>query len=256
MSQERTWAVRRNLLSKFNEVSPISDEQFANLVRDMEKIHNSPNISLDDEEKEEKEEEEVEEKKTAEFEKFLDSLLSSEVCGGCGGSEEEAELELCGRCQTVAYCEVRCQRKDWARHRRVCPQLAGLSGQEQKDLIKTVLSPKLVEKSGAVETETCIPETSIRTQFVTGSPKRFLPVLGRLATPQQGVDGFGISGKVTFLAVIVNDEEVEEADEILEVFGDITSQEVSRHGPPTKIIFIFCFQSSEDSAGLFSVQSQ
>ena len=155
----------------------------------------------------------------------------------------------------MAYCEVRCQREDWARHRRVCPQLAGLSEQEQKDLIKTVLSPKLVEKSGAVETETCTPEPSIRTQFVTGSPKRFLPVLGRLATPHQGVDGFGISGRVTFLAVIVNDEEVEEADEILEVFGDITTQEVGRPGPQLKsfLYFVFRVQKIPADCSVFSL---
>ena len=41
------------------------------------------------------------------------------VC--CAPQEVVADrLSLCGRCQSVAYCSVECQRADWRTHKRVC----------------------------------------------------------------------------------------------------------------------------------------
>lgn len=43
------------------------------------------------------------------------------VCAGCGtGGVQERPLLLCGRCRSVSYCSVGCQRKAWAEHKPAC----------------------------------------------------------------------------------------------------------------------------------------
>ena len=233
VSQERPRSVKRNLLSKFNEATPLSDEKFANLVKDMEKIHNSPNISLDEEE---------------DGTKYLEDLVNKKLCGGCGrgpkrGPDPETwELWPCGWCETVVYCDEICQRADWANHKQVCERLAKLMDQEKRDgkarkqekkaLIRSVLSPGAANtpvKSGPacpISTPENSPSLarSIRTHSGTRNHrKKFLPVNGRSATPHhsqeenlQGVEGLLIlPRKINFAAFAVNDEVVEQPGEIL-----------------------------------------
>ena len=295
-SQERSRPVKVNLLGKFNEVrpapapTPLSDENFANLMRDMEKIHHSPNVSLEEE---------------GEEERFLTDLATSKVCGGCGGEAGTRNLSRCGQCQTVAYCDETCQRSDWARHKLVCPQLATLRKQERedgksrkeekKDLIKSVMSPgPPAPATNPVKTPSpSTPETSptlaqsVRTQSTKRSHrKRFLTVLSDETKENfQDVKGLGIQRNINFAAVI-NDEVVEEeAEELLrfgsssldmsggsssprtdqkeeedldppssfEILSDVGSQKVSCHPLPFVIlIHLLVLQGKEDLEGLFS----
>ena len=253
-SQERPRPVKVNLLDKFNEVSPVSDENFANLLRDMEKIHNSPNISLEEEDG------------TREEKKFLEDLVTAKSCGSCGGGGGEGgsgELSQCGRCKTVAYCDERCQKTDWPKHKLVCADLAKLRGkeddgksrkQEKKDLIQSVLllgASNTEPKTNSVKTPSPCPSTpetsptlaqSIRTQSIKRSHrKRHLPVLGRRATPHHSdetkdkvhdVQVFGIPRKIDFAAVAINDEVVEEV-EFLKFCSSSLEMSADGSSPPT-----------------------
>ena len=42
------------------------------------------------------------------------------ACGACGRALAVATAQGCGACLAVAYCDARCQRGHWARHRRDC----------------------------------------------------------------------------------------------------------------------------------------
>ena len=263
VSQEKLRTVKKNLIKKFDEATPLSDEKFAKLLKDMEEIHNSPNISL---------EEEVAGTKNVEIEKFLEDLLNGQVCGGCGGGEGEArELQLCGGCQTVAYCDKKCQRAGWARHKLVCGQLdrlrnqetrdGKLRGREKKDLIQAGLPPGAANtwpKTNPVKTSSpSTPETSqtlaeaVRTDSSKrGCRKKSLPVLGRTATsnhPQEVQEHFENDKerlqilpprKIYFATIAVNDEVVADPGEILslssssgcslEMAGDSSSSQTGR----------------------------
>ena len=282
VSQEKPRTVKRNLLSIFCEATPLSDEKFANLVKDMEKIHNSPNVSLEEEDK----------AKNVEFEKFLENLLNIKVCGGCGGGGGETrELQVCGGCQTVAYCDKNCQKAGWARHKLVCGQLdrlrnqetrdGKLRGREKKDLIQSGLPPGAANsrpKTDPVKTPSpSTPETSptLAEAVRTDSSKRihrkkFLPVLERTATPNnsQELQEHFVNDeerllilpprKINFAAFAVNDEVVADPGEILslgsssshslELAGDSSSSQTGRKeefDPPSSLELLSDFGSQK-----------
>lgn len=41
-------------------------------------------------------------------------------CAGCHQDRPLEELEKCGRCMNVYYCNKECQRKDWPLHKKTC----------------------------------------------------------------------------------------------------------------------------------------
>ena len=239
-SQERHRPVKVKLLDKFNKVSPLSDENFANLMRDMEKIHNSPNISLEEEDG------------TKDEKKFLEDLVNAKSCGSCGGGGGDGgtgELSQCGRCMTVAYCDQQCQKTAWAKHKLVCDDLAKLREkekedgksrkQEKKDLIQSVLSPGASNTRPKTNPEKTpspsTPETSptlaqsIRTQSIKRSHrKRHLPVLGRRTKDKI----YDVKGKIDFAAFLINDEVVEEA-EFLKFSSSSLETSADGSSPPT-----------------------
>ncbi|KAI9030262.1 hypothetical protein DFJ74DRAFT_748020 [Hyaloraphidium curvatum] len=49
------------------------------------------------------------------------------TCGAqCGASSvDPATFQRCSRCKLVSYCSKECQRKDWARHKKVCAPPGG-----------------------------------------------------------------------------------------------------------------------------------
>lgn len=42
-------------------------------------------------------------------------------CEICGKSED---IKRCAKCKVVAYCSRECQKSDWKKHKKICPQLA------------------------------------------------------------------------------------------------------------------------------------
>lgn len=48
---------------------------------------------------------------------------SDQTCGSCG---QERGPSKCSRCQEVNYCNRRCQRADFAKHKVICPMLVRL----------------------------------------------------------------------------------------------------------------------------------
>ena len=44
--------------------------------------------------------------------------MSNEICTVCGISNDK--VKKCSACGNVAYCGVKCQRKDWAEHKFSC----------------------------------------------------------------------------------------------------------------------------------------
>jgi hypothetical protein len=49
-----------------------------------------------------------------------------------GASEAALRSRNCSRCMVAAYCSTACQRADWARHKRVCKQLAQQRGRGEQ----------------------------------------------------------------------------------------------------------------------------
>jgi hypothetical protein len=42
------------------------------------------------------------------------------VCSTCGCSPTDKKLLLCARCHSAYYCDITCQRGDWAEHKTKC----------------------------------------------------------------------------------------------------------------------------------------
>ena len=45
---------------------------------------------------------------------------TNKVCGSCG---QDGLLLKCGGCKSIWYCDVKCQKKDWKRHKSTCRKL-------------------------------------------------------------------------------------------------------------------------------------
>jgi hypothetical protein len=43
------------------------------------------------------------------------------ICETCGKREE---IKRCAKCKLVAYCSRDCQKSNWTKHKKICPQLA------------------------------------------------------------------------------------------------------------------------------------
>ena len=225
----------------------LSDEGFDLLMKDMEKIHNSPNISL------EEQNEEIEDLK-------ITNLLTGRLCGGCEGAREVSDLSLCSVCQTVAYCDADCQRADWTSHRILCGMFLGLTLPEKKHIYRTIFEPNPADVENNIagqtpEKDVRTPETSptlvnsIRTQSEKRlEKKRSLPSLGRRATPFKSerddgpismAEGFGLPRKLIFQDFDVEDEVYEEEEGVqvsssssLDMFADSSPEEEAPARPP------------------------
>ena len=46
------------------------------------------------------------------------------LCGGCGTFKDRSKMSACGRCKLVSFCDLRCQREGWSRHRVRCAAAA------------------------------------------------------------------------------------------------------------------------------------
>ena len=216
-----------NLLAKFIQVSSpveskkLSEENFKTLVKDMEKIHHSPDVSLE-------EHNENELKMAAKLAK----LVGGRLCGQCK-VDKISDLLLCSGCETVAYCDTDCQRKDWPSHKRVCAKFSGLDVHKKKDLILSVFGPNIFPDINTAEEEVGTPSptkattpttpttsptlvNSVRSQSAKlDKRKRFLPSTGRRDTPYHldlireefslG-EGFGGPKKLIFISEDVEDE--------------------------------------------------
>ena len=216
-----------NLLAKFIQVSSpveskkLSEENFKTLVKDMEKIHHSPDVSLE-------EHNENELKMAAKLAK----LVGGRLCGQCK-VDKISDLQLCSGCETVAYCDTDCQRKDWPSHKRVCAKFSGLDVHKKKDLILSVFGPDIFPDINKAEEEVGTPSptnattpttpttsptlvNSVRSQSAKlDKRKRFLPSTGRRGTPYHldlireefslG-EGFGGPKKLIFISEDVEDE--------------------------------------------------
>ena len=216
-----------NLLAKFIQVSSpveskkLSEENFKTLVKDMEKIHHSPDVSLE-------EHNENELKMAAKLAK----LVGGRLCGQCK-VDKISDLLLCSGCETVAYCDTDCQRKDWPSHKRVCAKFSGLDVHKKKDLILSVFGPNIFPDINTAEEEVGTPSptkaktpttpttsptlvNSVRSQSAKlDKRKRFLPSTGRRGTPYHldlireefslG-EGFGGPKKLIFISEDVEDE--------------------------------------------------
>ena len=51
------------------------------------------------------------------------------VCGSCG---QEGLLLKCGACKSIWYCDVKCQKKDWKRHKSTCSKLKMIQGRPEE----------------------------------------------------------------------------------------------------------------------------
>ena len=216
-----------NLLAKFIQVSSpveskkLSEENFKTLVKDMEKIHHSPDVSLE-------EHNENELKMAAKLAK----LVGGRLCGQCK-VDKISDLLLCSGCETVAYCDTDCQRKDWPSHKLVCAKFSGLDIHKKKDLILSVFGPNIFPDINTAEEEVGTPSptnattpttpttsptlvNSVRSQSAKlDKRKRFLPSTGRRGTPYHldlireefslG-EGFGGPKKLIFISEDVEDE--------------------------------------------------
>ena len=51
-----------------------------------------------------------------------DFQLTVRSCASCGRVERagDAKLQNCARCKMVCYCNARCQKEDWKRHKPSC----------------------------------------------------------------------------------------------------------------------------------------
>ena len=216
-----------NLLVKFIQVSSpveskkLSEENFKTLVKDMEKIHHSPDVSLE-------EHNENELKMAAKLAK----LVGGRLCGQCK-VDKISDLLLCSGCETVAYCDTDCQRKDWPSHKRVCAKFSGLDVHKKKDLILSVFGPNIFPDINTAEEEVGTPSptnattpttpttsptlvNSVRSQSAKlDKRKRFLPSTGRRGTPyhldlirEEFSLGEGFCGpkKLIFISEDVEDE--------------------------------------------------
>ncbi|KAG8903349.1 hypothetical protein FRB99_003411 [Tulasnella sp. 403] len=48
------------------------------------------------------------------------------ACATCQTDESKAnKLMKCGQCKTIRYCNQRCQKADWKRHKRMCQWIKG-----------------------------------------------------------------------------------------------------------------------------------
>jgi len=54
------------------------------------------------------------------FIRDLSRFNQTAVGASCGACASPIPLFLCGRCESAAYCGVRCQKDDWARHQQTC----------------------------------------------------------------------------------------------------------------------------------------
>ena len=55
-------------------------------------------------------------------ESVLELRCSPPACRGCG---RERVPKLCGQCRETPYCDERCQRLDWPRHKLECCKRCG-----------------------------------------------------------------------------------------------------------------------------------
>jgi radical SAM protein with 4Fe4S-binding SPASM domain len=44
-------------------------------------------------------------------------------CEKCGKKED---IKRCAKCKMLAYCSRDCQKSDWKKNKRICPQLVAL----------------------------------------------------------------------------------------------------------------------------------
>jgi len=182
----------------------------------------------------------------------LSNLVSGKVCGHCRVARKVVDLRLCSVCTTVAYCDVECQRGDWASHKFVCRKFAGLTIREKKDLVLKVFGWDVIggeESNSSVKTpeneEVRTPETSpslvnsIRSQSVGRFYKRRLRTLvGRKATPYHSelardldllAGPHPVQRKLIFAEFDVNDEVFEESQVV--VYSD-TSEDMFAESSP------------------------
>ena len=63
-------------------------------------------------------------------------LREHPFCNACGKARSELRrelanktLSLCSRCKMVWYCSVACQKRNYARHKRICRDIATLQAE-------------------------------------------------------------------------------------------------------------------------------
>ena len=50
--------------------------------------------------------------------------LPVQCCANCGGvAEGSVSLKACNSCMLVKYCNVKCQKNHWSKHKKVCKQV-------------------------------------------------------------------------------------------------------------------------------------
>ncbi|KAJ6503564.1 hypothetical protein C8R45DRAFT_973261 [Mycena sanguinolenta] len=45
-------------------------------------------------------------------------------CSGCTVMQPRKKVKRCEKCRVAVYCDTSCQRKDWPRHKKICPVFA------------------------------------------------------------------------------------------------------------------------------------
>ena len=44
-------------------------------------------------------------------------------CANCGAEDKKRNLKMCGRCKSVFYCNRKCSKAHWKKHKKSCKKL-------------------------------------------------------------------------------------------------------------------------------------